>query len=436
MNKNFSFKIEKELNEGTLARAGVISTPHGEIKTPAFVTVGTKATVKAVLPEMLKDLGAQVALANTYHLYLQPGEKTIKNNGGIHKFMNWQGPTMTDSGGFQVFSLGSAFGKGVSKLIKGRGGNKNFGSDFADEIPLPEKTESIDERNSSIRNEIFANEEEIMKPAAIDAQGVMFRSIIDGSAHYFTPEKSIQIQNDIGADIIFAFDECTSPHESIHYQRQALDRTHRWAKQCLAYHLQSGHAQDQALFAVVQGGRHEDLRKESAQVLSEMNIDGEYFDGYGIGGSFEKEDMGDAVKWVNSVLPKDKPKHLLGIGEPEDLFEAVENGCDLFDCVMPTRNARNGGLLTRNGKINILNNEYREDLKPIDEGCGCYTCKNYTRSYVAHLFRAKEMLGGTLASIHNLYFLIHLVDGMREAILNGNFAEYKREFLQRWNNRG
>jgi queuine tRNA-ribosyltransferase len=433
MNKNFSFKIEKELEQGTMARAGVIHTPHGDIKTPAFVTVGTKATVKAVPPEMLQDLGAQVALANTYHLYLQPGEKTIKNHGGIHKFMNWSGPTMTDSGGFQVFSLGSAFGKGISKLIKGRNANKNFGSDFEDEIPLPEQSEST--LNKGVVEKVLSTrdgEDQVMQSAKIDAQGVMFRSIIDGSAHYFTPEKSIQIQNDIGADIIFAFDECTSPHESLHYQAEALDRTHRWAKQCLSYHLKSGHAEDQALFAVVQGGRHESLRRESAQALAEMNIDGEHFDGYGIGGSFEKEDMGDAVRWVNSELPKNKPRHLLGIGEPEDLFDAVENGCDLFDCVMPTRNARNGGLLTRAGKINILNTEYREDLRPIEEGCGCYTCKNYTRSYVAHLFRAKEMLAGTLASVHNLYFLIHLVDEMRRAILDGNFKEMKDEFLKSW----
>ncbi len=422
MNKNFAFKIEKELGQGTLARAGVISTPHGEIKTPAFVTVGTKATVKAIPPEMLQDLGAQVVLANTYHLYLQPGEKTIKNHGGLHNFMNWQGPTMTDSGGFQVFSLGSAFGKGISKLIKGRGANKNFGSDFEEEIPLPQKTEL-----SKIETE-----EQAMKVAKIAANGVMFRSIIDGSAHYFTPEKSIQIQNDIGADIIFAFDECTSPHEPLHYQAEALDRTHRWAKECLSYHLKSGHAPDQALFAVVQGGRHESLRKESARALAEMNVDGEHFDGYGIGGSFEKEDMSAAVLWCNSELPKDKPRHLLGIGEPEDLFDAVENGCDLFDCVMPTRNARNGGLLTRAGKINILNTEYREDLGPIDEGCGCYTCKNYTRSYVAHLFRAKEMLAGTLGSVHNLYFLIHLVDEMRQSILDGTFAELKEKFLKSW----
>jgi len=450
MNKNFAFKIEKELGQGTLARAGVISTPHGEIKTPAFVTVGTKATVKAIPPEVLKDLGAQVVLANTYHLYLQPGEKTIKNHGGLHKFMNWSGPTMTDSGGFQVFSLGSAFGKGISKLIKGRGANKNFGSDFEQEIPLPEQTETArdkkvaemlsakmkaelgSEQSEKFGDRLDGEDQSMMKPASIDAKGVMFRSIIDGSAHYFTPEKSIQIQNDIGADIIFAFDECTSPHEPLHYQAEALDRTHRWAKECLSYHLKSGHAPDQALFAVVQGGRHESLRRESARALAEMNVDGEHFDGYGIGGSFEKEDMSSAVLWCNSELPKDKPRHLLGIGEPEDLFDAVENGCDLFDCVMPTRNGRNGSMLTRSGKINILNTEYREDLRPIDESCGCYTCKNYTRSYVAHLFRAKEMLAGTLASVHNLYFLIHLVDEMRLAILDGTFAEMKERFLNKY----
>ena len=398
---SFRFEIEKKIpNSG--ARAGKIHTPHGIIDTPAFVTVGTKATVKSLTPEQVKDLGAGVVLANTYHLYLEPGADRVATMGGLHKAMNWQGPIITDSGGFQVFSLGAALGRGISKLIKA-----------GKELLL----------NDNIEDEAIIN----ARKAKIDESGVMFRSHIDGSAHYFTPEKSIEIQHKLGADIIFAFDECTSPHESFTYQRQALDRTHRWGKQCLEYHKNSPYAKHQALFAVVQGGRHEELRKESAKALAEMD-----FDGYGIGGSFEKEDMATAVKWVNEILPEEKPRHLLGIGEPEDLFMAVENGCDTFDCVAPTRIARNGQVYTKEGKINLTNTEYRDDLRPIDENCECYTCKNYTRSYIAHLHRSKEMLAATLCSIHNLYFIIHLVKKMREALLNGTFESFKQEFLEKY----
>lgn len=398
------FKIEKKL-AGKLGRTGVLSTPHGDIQTPAFVTVGTKATVKALTPEMVKDLGAQVVLANTYHLYLEPGDEIVRDAGGIQKFMNWSGPTMTDSGGFQVFSLGAAYGRGLGKILK-RG---------EEELALP------------VLNE------EMSRKAIIDPNGVMFRSHIDGSSHYFTPEKSIEIQHNLGADIIFAFDECTSPHESEHYQAEALDRTHRWAKRSLEHHqklnrLREGSgASMQGLFGIVQGGRSEKLRKESAGYLGGLD-----FDGYGIGGSFEKEDMNKAVEWCNSVLPEDKPRHLLGIGEPMDLFGAVENGCDLFDCVAPTRMARNGGAHTRDGKISLMNAEFRKDFTPVDAECGCYTCKNYTRAYLAHLFRSKEMLAATLLSIHNLYFIIHMVDEMRETIGNDTFFEYKEEFLKRY----
>lgn len=404
----FSFQIEKRLNEKGLCRAGIIKTKNGDIKTPAFVSVGTKATVKAVNPEMLKALGAQVVLANTYHLYLQPGNKIIKEAGGLGKFMNWNLPTMTDSGGFQVFSLGSAYGTGLSKILK-----KNW---VKEDFISPSKSANLSDQG-----------EEKMKIASIDDDGVMFRSHIDGSSHYITPEKSIEIQNDLGADIIFAFDECTAPNESNYYQGQALDRTHRWARRSLNYHREHDPSGLQAIFGIVQGGRVESLRKESAKFIGDLA-----FDGFGIGGSFEKEDMANAVRWCNEILPFDRPKHLLGIGEPVDLFMAVLNGCDLFDCVAPTRIARNGSLYTLNGRISIENAEYRQDLGPIDPSCFCYTCRNYTRCYIAHLFRAKEILGYELASIHNLYFIINLVAKMRESIFDGSFGEYKESFLKKY----
>lgn len=401
-----TFTIEKKL-EGALGRAGILETKHGVIRTPAFVTVGTKAAVKAVTPEQVRSTGAQVVLSNTYHLYLQPGHERIENAGGLGKFMNWEGPTMTDSGGFQVFSLGSAYGKGISKLLK------PSPEPLLDVLPEDAKPKLVD----------------------IDHDGAMFRSHLDGSAHYFTPEKSIEIQHDIGADIIFAFDECTSPLEPFAYQRQALDRTHRWGMRSLEYHkkmqMHDGdhHAKNQALFGIVQGGRHEELRKESAEKTAAMEADGQGFDGFGIGGSFAKEDMATAVKWVNEILPEVKPRHLLGIGEPEDLFMAVENGCDLFDCTGPTRLGRTGTIYTKRGKIHLHNKEFRDDFGAPDEGCDCYTCTHYTRAYLSHLFHAKEMEAGTLASIHNIYFIVKLVDDMREGILKGTFEAVKEKFL-------
>jgi queuine tRNA-ribosyltransferase len=397
--KPISFKIEKKF--GKLGRAGTISTPHGDIKTPAFVTVGTKATVKALTPEMVRDLGAQVVLANTYHLYLEPGDELIRDAGGFAKFMNWQGPTMTDSGGFQVFSLGAAFGSKVGKLSK------------VGEV---------------IEGEEIDPNEQAGKLAKIDEDGVTFKSYKDGSEHRFTPERSMEIQHNLGADMFFAFDECTSPAAPYNYQKEAMERTHRWAQRSLDAHKKNVEAAGkQGLFGVVQGGRHRDLREESARTLGAMD-----FDGYGIGGSFDKDDMTTAVGWVNALLPEDKPRHLLGIGEPEDLFGGVENGCDIFDCVAPTRMGRNGTLHTRDGKINLRNAKFVRDFTPIDSECDCYTCKNYTRAYVAHLFRSNEMLAGTLGSIHNLRFLISLSEQMREAILNDNFAELKKSFLTRY----
>ncbi len=412
----FRFKLKKKI-EGALGRTGEIETPHGVIQTPAFVTVGTKATIKAITPEMLEKVGAQVMLANTYHLYLQPGDEIVRDGGGLGKFMNWKGPTMTDSGGFQVFSLGAAYGKEISKITK------------AQDVQM-----QISERSSL--------DDGVPKLATIGNDGVSFRSHLDGSLHYITPERSIQIQHNIGADIIFAFDECTSPQETLAYQKEALDRTHAWAKRSLQEMVKLRNEKKdkpyQALFGIVQGGRDENLRKLSAETIANMTVDGKdedekiCFDGFGIGGSFAKEDMSTAVTWVNSVLPEDKPRHLLGIGEPEDLFMGVENGVDLFDCVAPTRNARNGTLYTKDGKINILNSQFKNDFTSVEEGCGCYTCTSYTRAYLSHLFRAKEMLGGTLATIHNLYFIIHLVETMRVAIESEKFGEFKESFLKRY----
>lgn len=374
------FTIEKKLNK-SLARAGVITTPHGDIQTPAYIAPATKATVKAIPPEAVKALGGEAVLANTYHLYLQPGSELVKEAGGINKFMNWSGPTFTDSGGFQVFSLA--------------GGGSKF------------------EEKENTRGENLVK---------ISEDGVEFRSHIDGSKHFFTPEKSMQIQHDLGADIILAFDECTSPTAPYEYQVEALERTHRWAERSLAEHKKLGG--EQALFGIVQGGRHKDLRELSAKTISAMN-----FDGYAIGGSFDKEDMGTAVRWVNEILPEDKPRHLLGIGAVEDLFLGIENGVDTFDCVSPTREARNGALYTKHGRINITNTKYKKDFSPIDIDCACDTCNSYTRAYIAHLFKANELLAFTLASVHNLHFFVQLVKNIRQSILDDTFSEYKEEFL-------
>ncbi|MDO8430532.1 MAG: tRNA guanosine(34) transglycosylase Tgt [Candidatus Taylorbacteria bacterium] len=382
------FSIEKELGR---SRVGNIETPHGCIESPAFIVVGTKGTVKSLTVEQVKDIGAEAVLANTYHLYLQPGEEVLKKAGKLQKFMNWHGPTFTDSGGFQAFSLGAGFDDDVSKVL--------------------DKKVEIKALNNNL--------------VKIDEEGIDFKSIIDGSSHRFTPERSIEIQHTIGADIIFAFDECTSPHASYEYQKEAMDRTHRWAKRCLDYHKAQN--TNQSLFGIVQGGRYKDLREESARIIGGMD-----FDGFGIGGSFDKEDIYNAVGWVNDILPKGKPRHLLGIGEPIDLFGGIENGIDTFDCVTPTRIARNGSLYTRNGRINILNAQFVNDFGKVDSECACYTCTNYTRAYLSHLFRAKEMLAATLSSIHNLYFIVNLVKEIRQSMVEGRFEEFKKEWLGRY----
>ncbi len=401
----FKFEIERKL-EGTLGRVGTIHTPHGSIQTPAFIPVGTKATVKALTVEQVKELGAQAVLANTYHLYLEPGEALVQKHGGFAKMMHWDGPTFTDSGGFQVFSLGAAFGEGVSKVAT----TESLAAKIAES-----KEGQKSERESKVK---------------IDEEGVDFQSVINGSWHRFTPEKSMQIQHDLGADIFFAFDECTSPLAPYEYQKKAIDRTHRWAKRSLDEHKNLGVSNatnaQQALFGVVQGGSYEDLRRESARTLGAMD-----FDGFGIGGSFTKDDIGTAVRWVCEELPEGKPRHLLGIGEPIDFFYGVENGIDTFDCVSPTRVARNGAAYTFDGRINLNNAQYVEDMLSIEPELKNYT-SSFTRSYIAHLLRSNEMLAATLISIHNLHFIVGLVARIRSTMLDGSYFEFKKSFLQRY----
>jgi queuine tRNA-ribosyltransferase len=399
----FSFKVEKNLKD-RLGRVGVIKTPHGEIQTPAFIPVGTKASVKGVLPDSMAQLGAQAILANAYHLYLQPGADVIDAAGGISKFMNWDKPTFTDSGGFQVMSLGAGFKKVIAM------------------------TEDLEQE------EVVAHKKDRL--AKVDEDGVTFKSHLDGSEHRFTPEISMQVQHQIGADIMFAFDELTTLMDSKSYQTNSLERTRLWAIRCLSEHARLTKLRSdkpyQALFGVIQGAQHEDLRRKAAKDLGAMEKDGTSFDGFGVGGAVDKNMMTQILTWVNEELPQDKPRHFLGIGEPEDLFIGVENGADTFDCVSASRQARTSSVYTTRGRLNVSNAPYKKDFSPIEESCSCYTCKNYTRAYLCHLFRAKEMVASTLATIHNEYFIINLVNQMREAILKNEFYELKTDFLGRY----
>ena len=383
-----------------LARTGVISTPHGPIRTPAFVPVGTKATVKAVLPESAADSGAQAVLANAYHLYLQPGSDLVDAAAGLGRFMNWPGPTFTDSGGFQVMSLGVGFKKVLAMTTEGV---------TSDEVIAPGK----------------------QRMAHVDDDGVDFVSHIDGSRHRFTPESSMAVQHQLGADIIFAFDECTTLMNTRGYQESSVDRTAAWARRCLTAHeeltAQRSHRPYQALFGVVQGAQYEDLRREAARDLG-----GLAFDGYGIGGALEKTQLETIVGWVSAELPEDRPRHLLGIGEPDDLFAGVAAGADTFDCVMPTRVARNGAALSADGRFNILTAANRRSFEPLDAECSCYTCTHYTRAYLHHLLKSNEMVAHSLTSIHNVAFLVTLVDRMREALADGSFDEFREAFLSRY----
>jgi queuine tRNA-ribosyltransferase len=395
---NFSFEINSRQSESR-ARTGVISTPHGDIQTPAFIMVGTKATVKALTPEQIRSTGAQAVLANAYHLYLQPGSARVDKAGGVAKFMNWDGPTFTDSGGFQVLSLGVGFKKVIT-----------MDGAATEQMSTTRKSERL---------------------AHVDDDGVNFKSHRDGSMHRFTPERSMQIQHELGADIMFAFDECTAIAQSYEYQVESLERTHRWAERCIAEHerLTAVRADKpyQALFGVIQGANYEELRVKASEFMGALP-----FDGYGIGGALEKENLGTIVAWCNDILPTDKPKHLLGLSEPDDIFIGIENGIDTFDCVSPARVGRNGSLYTLDGRFSVVNARFADDYSPVVDDCECYTCTNFTKAYMHHLFKAHERLSATLATIHNEYFIVKLVDDIRASIESGTFFELKQSWLGRF----
>jgi queuine tRNA-ribosyltransferase len=392
-----SFSIEKKL-KNNFGRAGYLNTEHGTIKTPAFIPVGTNATVKSISSEQINNyIMPEAILSNAYHLYLQPGTSVIKNAGGLGKFMNYSGPTFTDSGGFQILSLGSGFKKVLAMDVS------NY-----------KKTEIIE----SNKKERLAN---------IDNNGVTFKSHLDGSKHRWTPEISMKVQYDIGADIIFVLDECTTLVNTYEYQKQACKRTFEWAKRCLKKHSELDKNKKQLLFAVIQGANYKDLRIKSCKDLSSFE-----FDGFGIGGALEKKELSSIIKWCTSTLPANLPKHLLGIGEIDDIFNAIEMGIDTFDCVLPSRLGRHGTVLTFTGKKNLSHggSTLANCYLPIDENCKCYTCANYTIAYINHLFKANEMLSSTLSTIHNEYFLVNLVKNIRNSIIDNSFFEYKKSFLK------
>ncbi len=394
-----TFTIDARL-PGTLARAGTLVLPHGVVQTPVFMPVGTKATVKALSPDDLEALGAKIILGNAYHLALRPGAALVEELGGLHGFSGWQKPFLTDSGGFQVFSLGFGMEHGVGKIANmfpAEGQAKTGPSKVAAGARL----------------------------CKVDDDGVTFRSHIDGDLWRFTPEASIDIQQKLGADVILAFDECTSPMHDHAYTKAALGRTHAWAARSLAAKTHD----HQALFGIVQGGAYEDLRLESARYIDSLG-----FEGYAIGGSLgsSKADMHQILEWVCPLLTETKARHLLGIGEPEDLFACIRRGADMFDCVAPTRIARHGALYTPDGKVNIRNARFMRDTRPIEEGCDCYTCQRFTRAYLRHLFQAEELLFYRLGSIHNLRFIVRLVERIRAAILDGSFDRFEAAFMTRY----
>ena len=351
----------------TKARRGRVTTPHGVIETPVFMPVGTAATVKAMRPEEIKEMGAEIVLSNTYHLYLRPGHEVVKAAGGLHKFMNWDRPILTDSGGFQVFSLGAM---------------------------------------RKIREE-----------------GVEFRSHIDGSRHMLSPEKSMEIQNALGSDIIMAFDECAPYPADRKYVKDSLERTTRWLKRCKEYHKDT---ERQSLFGIMQGGMYKDLRRDSAEQIVELDLPGYAIGGLSVGEP--KEIMYDVMDECVDYLPKEKPRYLMGVGSPDCIFEGVERGIDMFDCVLPTRIARHGMAMTSQGRVNIKNARYERDFTPLDPECDCYTCRNYSKAYLRHLFKADEILSSMLMTNHNLHFLVKTMQNIRKSIEEDRFLEYKKEF--------
>ena len=364
------YELIKKSSESK-ARLGKLYTPHGEIETPIFMPVGTQATVKTMTPEELYDIGAQIILSNTYHLYMRPGEELIKKAGGLHEFMHWKKPILTDSGGFQVFSL------------------------------------------SKLRD--------------ITEEGVTFRSHIDGSKHFISPEKAVNIQNALGSDIMMCFDECLPYPCDYEYASKSLDRTIRWAKRCKEAHKD---VERQSLFGIIQGGMYRDLREKSVKEMTEID-----FPGYSIGGlsiGEPKEIMYEVLDYTVPLLPDNKPRYLMGVGSPDCLIEGAIRGIDMFDCVLPTRIARNGTAFTSHGKLVVRNAAYAEDFRPMDEECSCYACRNYTRAYIRHLIKANEILGARLITIHNLYFLLKLMENIREAIKNDSLLEFKDEFYLKY----
>ena len=389
-----SFKI---LHKDGKARVGELTTQHGVIDTPNFIPVGTQATVKALGPRELSEIGAQIVLANTYHLMLRPGADLIESFGGLHKFMGWDKPIMTDSGGFQVFSLGVALEHGNSKVVAERGKRKRE-SNYVSKPRLNKITE----------------------------EGVVFQSHLDGSKHILTPEKSIKIQRQLGADLIVAFDDHESSKNSKAQLLESIELTERWGLRSLEAYKRSCHDSSQILYGVIHGGTHKDLRIRSARFTDDN------FDAIAIGGIYgDKRDLCRIVEWVVDEVSEDKPRHLLGIGEVEDLFNGVERGVDFFDCVAPMRRARFGSLyISPNSFINIRQSKFTADKKPIDPACGCLTCGNFSRAYLRHLYMADEILYHQLATLHNVYFIIHLVSAMRDSIKGNNFKKFKSGFLQ------
>lgn len=366
---SFEFELIKECPR-TGARAGILHTPHGDIKTPVYMPVGTQGTVKAATPVQVKETGAQIILSNTYHLYLRPGHELVKKAGGLHKFMQWDKPILTDSGGFQVFSLGE-----LRKLTE---------------------------------------------------EGAEFQSHIDGSRHKLTPEKVVEIQEALGSDIMMCLDECTPYPSDYEYAKSSMQRTHRWAERCQKAQTR----QDQALFGIVQGSMFADLRRESAKAISDLDFIGSAIGGLSVGEP--KKIMYEMLEAIDPILPRNKPRYLMGVGSPDCLLEGVERGVDMFDCVLQTRIARNGTALHPAGKIVVRNAVYAEDFSPIDDACDCYTCRNFTRAYIRHLIKADEILGATLLTIHNIRFSVRLMERVRESIINGDFPEFKKDFLQKY----
>lgn len=369
MSNTFQYELEHICTQSG-ARAGTFHTPHGDIKTPVYMPVGTQATVKSLTPRDLKEVEAQIILSNTYHLYLRPGHDLVREAGGLHNFMHWDRPILTDSGGFQVFSLGD--------LRK------------------------------------------------ISEKGVEFRSHLDGSKHWFTPESVMEIEEALGADIIMAFDECVSYPSDYSYTKDSMEMTHRWAERCLKAHVRT----DQALFGIVQGGMYPDLRRESAKVIASMD-----FPGHGIGGlsvGEPKPMMYEMLDVLIPYLPENKPRYLMGVGSPDCFFEGVQRGVDMFDCVLQTRIARNGQALTSRGPLTVRNATYERDFSSLDPECDCYTCQNFTRAYIRHLIKAKEILAAHLLSLHNLHFSIRLMQQIREAIFANSFLDFKGEFMGRY----